>query len=172
MIENGYGVALRELSLDRLNLYRTNRNNYQVWRWCRQKSLIDRLQHEGWFERQSADPTIQMFEVVKDSEVVGVCGFTDIDYHSQRAEFSLYIFPSCAKKGYGSEALKTLVKFGFEELNFNMIWGECIGDNPAQRLFKRVGFEYTGFRPAMYFKGGIWQTAHMYCLLRSNWQPS
>lgn len=168
MIDYDYGVYLGTLS--NLHTYRAARNDPRIWRWCRQKSLIDPEQHQRWYEAQSADPTIEMFEIVAyDKGPVGVCGLTDINHHAQRAEFSLYIFPDQQGSGFAEAALKTLVNFGFRELNLNMIYGETVGDNPAQALFDKVGFVNTGFRPSFYFKDGAYQDSHIWCLLRDSW---
>ena len=173
MIKYSHGVALGPLQRANLELYRGARNTPAIMRWCRQKSLVDEAQQAKWFEAQSADPTIEMFEVVAGTGLsVGVCGFTDIDHHCQRAEFSLYLFPDMQGLGFAEPALRTLVKFGFDELNLNMIWGETVGDNKAQGIFEEVGFEKTGMRPCFYYKDGNFQHSYIYCLLRDNWRVS
>lgn len=171
MIDYDYGVGLRPLQWANRNLYRQARNDERIRRWCRQHNLIDERQQDAWFEAQSKDPTIEMLEIVDDMEQpVGVCGFTDINHLWQRAEFSLYVMPGHQGKGCGRMALRTLVRWGFEELNLNMIWGETVGNNPAEVTFEQVGFEHTGYRPAMYYKEGKWQDSQIWCLLRSTWQ--
>lgn len=171
MIDYDYGVQLGPLKWVNRDLYRQARNDERIRRWCRQHTLIDERQQEAWFAAQSADPTIEMFEIVNDvEEPVGVCGLTDINHVCQRAEFSLYVMPYYQGSSFGRMALKTLVRWGFDELNLNMIWGETVGDNPAEITFEQVGFEHTGYRPAMYYKGGKWQDSQIWCLLRSTWQ--
>lgn len=171
MIDYGHCVKLGPLCEEHLDSYREARNDRRIWRWCRQKSLIDEMSHEAWFEAQSADPTIEMFEVLDTAdELVGVCGLTDINHHAQRAEFSLYIMPEHHGNGYAEGALRTLVNFGFKELNLNMVFGETVGENPAEALFEKVGFIHTGFRPSYYFKDGAYQDSHLWCLLRDSWE--
>jgi RimJ/RimL family protein N-acetyltransferase len=172
MIGYDYGVVLGPLQRENLAVYRDWRNHINIRRWCRQKGLIDEQKHEAWFARQSDDPTIEMFEIwdAKEKNLVGVCGLTDIDHFNQRAEFSLYIGPEWHGHKLGKMALQTLVHFGFYEMGLNMIWGETIGDNPAQKVFEDVGFKQTGHRPAMYYKEGSWQTSYLWCLLRGKWR--
>lgn len=168
MIDYDYGVSLDILKSECLEDYQGFRNHKDIRRWCRQTNLIDELEQDQWFARQSADPTIQMFEVLDDAgALVGVCGLTDINHHCQRAEFSLYIEKDCQGVGLGLAALRTLIEFGFKDLNLNMRWGETVGDNPGARVFEKAGFQKTGYRPCFYYKDGEFQDSHIYCLLRA-----
>jgi RimJ/RimL family protein N-acetyltransferase len=72
--------------------------------------------------------------------------------------------------GYGTKALKTLIHFGFTELNLNMIWGETVGDNMAQIIFTTCGFEKTGYRPDLYWKDGAFRDSLIFCLRRAKWK--
>ena len=163
MIDYGHGVKLYPLDPANLEVYRQNRNDWRIRRWCRQRSLIDTYQQNDWFENQYEDPRIEMLEI-HHKGLVGVCGFTDIDYHNRRAEFSLYINIDKQGQGYGAKGLETLVEWGFKDLNLNMIWGETIGRNPAEATFKKVGFVNTGYRSQFYWKDGEFHDSYIYCL--------
>jgi RimJ/RimL family protein N-acetyltransferase len=104
-----------------------------------------------------------MFEI-SDKGPVGVCGLTDIDPFNRRAEFSLYVNVDKQGSDYGYKALKTLVEYGFKDLTLGMIYGETVGANPAESIFKRVGFTQTGYRPQFYFKDGKSHDSYIYCL--------
>lgn len=163
-------ISLAPLKLENLELYRQNRNEPAIRRWCRQVGLIDELSQKAWFERQSADPAIHMLEIVNaGGEPLGVCGLTDINYHCSRAEFSLYIFKKYHGQGLGKKALKKLIWYGFLELGLNLIWGETVGDNPAGNMFMSLGFKKTGYRPDYYFKDGKRLDSFLYCLKRTDW---
>ena len=69
------------------------RNHPDVWKWCRQYTLISPKQHEKWLEKIENDPRIKMFGIKHNETELGVCGLTSIDKHNQSAEFSLYIAP-------------------------------------------------------------------------------
>jgi diamine N-acetyltransferase len=157
---------LSALEVRNLELYRQNRNNPEIMKWCRQRAPISEYEQELWYERQAEDPSIQMFQVNKscNDQPVGVCGLTSIDHVNRRAEFSLYIFADQQGNGYGERALRTLVDYGFNELNLNMIFGETVGENPATAMFEKVGFVNTGYRPAFYYKGGEYHNSYMFCI--------
>lgn len=168
MISFGYSVYLAPLDKPLLTLLRKWRNNYDIWKTCRQSDLISDYAQDKWFEKQANDPTIKMYTIACSSELVpvGVCGFTSIDYVNRRAEFSLYVAPENQKRGLGSAALKTLVCHGFQNLNLNLIWGESFADNSARETFKKLGFTEEGRRREFYFKGGEFVDAYHYSMTR------
>lgn len=171
MIDYGYGVSLDVLDPREVERYRNWRNNYMVWRWCRQNKLITRDEQSLWFERQSKDPKIQMFEVWDTAnldhhnEARGVCGLTSIDLVNKNAEFSFYLAPECQGLGYSKPGLKTLFSYGFLELGLKSIWGETFEDNKAQHIFLSLGMMEEGRRRQFYFKNGKFTDAIMFSML-------
>jgi RimJ/RimL family protein N-acetyltransferase len=104
-----------------------------------------------------------------DTVPIGVCGLTDIDWVNRRAEFSLYIGREWHGKGLGRKALVALLDKGFDELNLNTIWGESFDNNPAQKMFLKVGMKHTGYREAFYYREGAYVHANLYSIRRDEW---
>lgn len=169
MIDYGHGVRLGPLDSKYLATMRSWRNDARVWKWCRQMKLISDVEQEAWFDRQSSDPTIQMYAVLANDFLAGVCGFTSIDLINRRAEFSLYIDPAMFGRGLGTMALKTLFSHGFNQWGFHSIWGESFDGNPASRMFKKIGMKQEGIRRGFYFRDGKFIDAHLYGVLASEW---
>jgi RimJ/RimL family protein N-acetyltransferase len=150
------------------------RNDFAVWKWCRQFTLIDEESQERWLDRISSDSTIKMFTIVADCHgtwglrSVGVCGLTSIDHVNQKAEFSLYIAPEYRGRGYAHDALLTLLKHGFDDFNLNRIWGETYQDNPARNIFDRVGMVAEGWLRDSYFRNGQFIRSVIYSMLRKD----
>ena len=161
-------MHLRKIELSDLELLRTWRNSYNIRRFCRQVGLISKLDQDTWFKRQNDDPKIQMF-VMDDNGPLGVCGLTDIDLINKRAEFSLYIGPEHQKKGYGRKALEQLFRFGFYELNLQLIWGETFDNNTAYKLFEKIGMTKEGTRRNFYYKEGMFLGAHLNSITKGEW---
>ena len=42
-------------------------------------------------------------------------------------------------KGIGSDALRTLMKYGYEEINLNKIWCEVFSNNDAIDIYRKIG---------------------------------
>ena len=172
MIYFGRDVWLGPLCRENLGLYRAERNDWEIWKWCRQNDVISQEAHERWFARQDADPKIRMYEIMDKlaGPPVGVCGLTDIDHVNQRAEFSLYVFAAAQGNGIGRAALETLISHGFSNLNLCTIWGETFDKNPALKMFLNLGFTKEGTRRNFYYKDGKFIDAHLVSITRKEWR--
>ena len=162
-------ISLGPLQRDNLELYRSWRNDYSVWKWCRQNDFINEVEQVKWFERISQDKYIKMYEIIKNQTPIGVCGLTDFDYLNQRAEFSLYIGPEYHGKGLGKLSLEVLLYHGFTHHNLNLIWGETFEGNKAAKTFESVGMKQDGIRRKFYVREGKFINAILFSILKSEW---
>lgn len=168
MIDFGYGVSLDTIEYDDLETMRLVRNDRSVNEWCRQNGLICRQSQGLWWEKLTTDCHKKMYCIRDGKGIhVGVCGLTDIDHFNQRAEFSLLINPDHQRRGLARAALKTLLRHGFLDLNFVVIWGETFDKNPALKLFTSIGMTIDGMRPSHYFKNGKHINAHLVSMTRA-----
>lgn len=174
MIDFKYGVALGPIDRVHKDRMRAWRNDMRVYSWCRQNDLISDFQQDRWMEAQSQDGSQHMYSVLVNTgashEFCGVAGLTNIDWANRRAEFSLYIAPSMHRKGLGQKALMTLVTHAFLNLGLHVVWGETFAENPALRMFKRVGFQEEGIRRDFYFKKGRFIHAHLVSMTEAEWR--
>jgi RimJ/RimL family protein N-acetyltransferase len=170
MIDFGNDVLLGTIDTDHNELLRRWRNDYRVWRFCRQNNLISELAQESWYERQEKDPSIQMYMIkTASSQCVGVAGLTSIETINRRAEFSLYIAPEYRRNGYATEALKTLVSHGMNNLGLYSIWGEAFDGNPSMKIFQALGLVKEGTKRSAYFRSGRFIDAHLYSIVFPDW---
>lgn len=176
MIDYGLGVWLDTLDKIPCELLREWRNNYSIYRYCRQNDLIPVAAHNRWAENLSERDKMYLVCVEGNTEntffPVGVCGLTNMDLINRRAEFSLYIRPGEHRKGNGALALKTLFSHGFNSYGLEVIWGETYSHNPAQHLFEKLGMHLDGIRRRFYFRDGQWVDAKLYSLLKDEWKLS
>jgi RimJ/RimL family protein N-acetyltransferase len=174
MIDFGHGVKLGSISYQDFGSVTFKwRNDYSIWKWCRQNDLLSYRSHSNWYEKLVVDPTIKMYSIICYTDnCVGVCGLTDIDRLNQRAEFSLYIGPDYQHKGYAKAALKTLLSHGFMNQNMNVIWGETFEGNHAYDLFLKLGMKHEGTRRQFYFKEGKHIDAHLVSMTRQEYKEA
>ena len=176
MISFNHGVFLDSIDAVDPDLLLAWRNNYKIWRYCRQNDLIPKGKHLSWYDGAShhEDTHNRMYsiwtKISGNFAPVGACGLTNIDDMNRNAEFSLYIGPEVQKKGYGEKALKTLISHGFNNLNLEVIWGESFDYNQARNMFKRIGMKEEGCRRHFYFREGQYHDAYLYSMLRSEWE--
>lgn len=108
--------------------------------------------------------------VEKDTHIpVGQTSFVRIDYISRMATFFLSIWdPEHWSKGYGTEATRLMIDYGFEILNFNRIQLHVAVENKkAIRAYQKCGFKIEGtLREAMYHHNRYCDF-HLMAILRS-----
>lgn len=103
--------------------------------------------------------------------MIGTCGFTKIDTANNCAEIGYVLNPDFHRRGFGSEAVKRILKFGFEELSLNRIEARFMQGNEASlALMRSVGMTFEGYmRDLMYVKGG-YKTVGVSSILRSEYE--
>lgn len=146
------------------------RNQYAIYKWCRQREPLTLARHRKWFESLATRDDVKMYAIHNDKkEFVGVCGLTDIDHVNRRAEFSMYVGPEFQGQGIGEQALRMLLRIAFDVHNLVTVWGESFEGNPATKMFERVGFKYEGMRRAFYYRDGKQIGATLWSILRDEY---
>ena len=81
-------------------------------------------------------------------ELIGNCGFLDIDHVNQTSEAGIFIGKKKYwNKGYGTEALSLLIDYGFKALNLHNIMLRVYEFNKsAIRCYEKIGFRQIGKR--------------------------
>ncbi len=172
MIDFGFKIHLLAPTYDNIAPSFEWRNNFSIWRWCRQNDVLNFKNHLDWFDKIAKEASIKMYGIYDGPRFLGVCGLTDIDRLNQRAEFSLYIAPEHQRKGYAKSALKTLLSHGFMNQNLNVIWGETFEGNPAYDMFLKLGMKHEGTRRQFYFKEGKHIDAHLVSMTRQEFMEA
>jgi RimJ/RimL family protein N-acetyltransferase len=82
------------------------------------------------------------------NELIGNCGFVDIDNVNQTAEVGIFIGnKNYWNKGYGTEALSLLMDYGFKSLNLHNILIRVYDYNKrAKKSYEKTGFKQIGIR--------------------------
>ncbi len=95
--------------------------------------------------------------VLKDSDkLIGNIGFSDYNGTDRSATLGIFIGDEeYRNNGYGSEAIKLLIKYGFDVLNLhNIDLGVFSFNERAIACYKKVGFKEYGRRHECYFLDG------------------
>lgn len=76
-------------------------------------------------------------------------------------------------QGYGSEAVRMLLKHGFDTLNLNRIFLRVFEDNPrAIRAYEKVGFVHEGRLRKAKYRDGQYLDILLMSVLREEWKNS
>ncbi len=148
-------------------------NNREVTRTLLQYRPITLASEERFIERVEAsehDVTLAVAERATDA-LVGATGLEGMDTRSRHATFGIFIGePALWGRGYGTEATRLIVGYGFDSLNLHRIELEVYDDNPAGRhIYEKVGVRLEGVRRQhTYHRGRYWDVAVM-GILRDEW---
>ncbi len=84
----------------------------------------------------------------KSDELIGGCGLLNLDHINRIAEVGIFIGEkSYWNRGYGEEALRLLLDYGFNILNLNNIMLNVHAFNTrAIRCYRKIGFKEIGRR--------------------------
>lgn len=102
-----------------------------------------------------------------DHTLVGVVGLKDINILNQSAEFYIKVDPEEQGKGYGTEATKLMLRYGFLELNLNRIQTLDVEENiPGWKVDEKLGFQFEGIMREMFHRHGRSYNMRIYSMLR------
>ncbi len=94
--------------------------------------------------------------VVRDTDkMIGTCGFTRLNIDSNSAEIGYVLNPDYWGYGYAPEAVRAVMRFGFNELRLNRIEAKyMVGNERSVRVMEKVGMTREGInREAIHVKG-------------------
>ena len=92
-------------------------------------------------------------------KMIGTVGFTKIDLQNNCAEIGYVLNPEYHRQGYGYEAAKRIVEFGFSELSLHRIEARFMeGNNASLALMKKLGMTLEGYHRDMMLVKGKYRT--------------
>ena len=78
-------------------------------------------------------------------KLIGSIGFVKIDKKENTGEIGYVISPFYWNRGFATEAVRSVVQFGFAEMDLTKITAHTIAQNRASgRVLLRVGFNFDG----------------------------
>jgi RimJ/RimL family protein N-acetyltransferase len=92
---------------------------------------------------------------LEDQALIGIVGLAEISWRNRLASLEIALDPNHWGQGYGSEALRLVLRYGFAELNLHRVQLTVFAYNEAaRRLYEKTGFRHEGaFREAVYRDG-------------------
>ena len=103
-------------------------------------------------------------------ELIGTCGYYDWDKTARRAEIGYDLDPACWGQGIMTEALRTMLVYGFEKMELNRIQAIIDSKNTRSiKLVQRLGFKKEGvLRQNSYFNGQFRDDV-IFSLMKKEW---
>jgi [ribosomal protein S5]-alanine N-acetyltransferase len=105
------------------------------------------------------------------NRVIGGVGLWHWEHYHRRAEIGYGIATAYWGQGIGQEAVRAVVRYGFEGLNLNRIYAGTIAVNHRSvRMLERLGFVREGTRRAHSLEDdGRFYDSAMYALIREDY---
>ncbi|MBQ7335289.1 MAG: GNAT family N-acetyltransferase [Clostridia bacterium] len=107
----------------------------------------------------------------EENKMIGTCGFTSFQCAHDSAEIGYVLNPEYWGKGLAAEAVRCVIKFGFERLGLHRIEARFIeGNDRSRHLMEKVGMTFEGIhREGMLVKGN-YVNVGVCAILASDWK--
>ena len=128
---------------------------------------------QEWYEKITSDQNQVNFSIKDKTSgtLIGHCGLYYINWRANHAEFGIYIGAEEFRgRGLGSDALRQLCKYGFEELNLNKIWCEVYSNNASLNMYRHIGFVDEGLLRQNQYCEGEYLDSHILSMLKSEYE--
>jgi len=128
---------------------------------------------EKWYE--SIDPMSTSnysfaIETKDKSLYIGGCGINETDWKNSWCVVGIFLGKRYWNKGYGTDAMKTLVNFIFNEMNMNKIKLNVYSFNKrAVKSYEKCGFVTEGILKQEFFRNGQYHDEYIMSILKSDY---
>jgi RimJ/RimL family protein N-acetyltransferase len=134
---------------------------------------MTRADFESRFTTSLSDDAGVTFVVDLGDAVIGQCEMFAFDMLARSAEVGIALHPDAQGKGYGTDALRALVRFGFERRNLRRLHLRVLASNAAAiASYRKAGFVEEGRHRESAWVSGSYQDEITMGLLRAEWLPA
>lgn len=169
-------LVLRQVQMNDAQQIFDNRNNQRISAFIPNREmeslkdaeeLVEKLQ-DGFKKMES----LAWFGTIKGSDkMIGSCGYNRIEYQNLRAEIGGELNVEYWGTGIALEAIKEVIRFGFEELKLHSIEAKVNPDNRSTiYLMGLLGFEKEAHFKEFGMMNGEFKDLAVYSLLANSWK--
>ncbi len=143
------------------------------------KNMRDRFPHP--YTRKAAIEFIEQFGKEKHAEVfaidfngeaIGAAGiFPMEDVYNKNAEFGYWIGEPFWNKGFGTEAARAIIEYGFKTFSIERIYASVFSGNDAsKKIMTKLGLKHEATFHHSVFKFGEFRDEDFYVVWRNEWK--
>jgi hypothetical protein len=173
---HGEHVYLTAPTLDALAILMPQMNSMDYLRWADLDTAYARFTTEkllDWMRDQRKNATGYPFVIrlQADDRPVGACGLYDVNWHSRKAEVGIGIADAADRgKGFGSDAMRVLLRYGFDIVNVNRIGLRVASYNKmAIASYEKVGFVVDATLREAVYRDQKYHDILLMGILRAEW---
>lgn len=173
-ISTGLRVYLRAFTPDDADVLLAGANEPQSAMLTGTQHTFTREQIEAYIQRNLApgeDRAAFVFADLVDDRAVGEVVINEIDTINRSANIRITIFdPADWNKGYGTDAMRQMVNYGFEMLKLHRIELGVFDFNPrALRVYEKIGFQREGLLREVLNWNGTYHNLIVMSILEQEW---
>ncbi len=169
-------LLLRKMSLDDAEAVLAYASDPEVTRYVIWETHRSREDSESFLRSvvgsyENAEEATWGIVYKGDRRFVGGCGIVGWDPDHARAEMGYVLSREYWGRGLMPEAVRAMIRFGFERMGLNRIEARCIAENAASaRVMEKAGMAYEGTLRQREFIKGAYRDMKVYSILRSEFR--
>ncbi len=137
----------------------------------RPAELIEEL-IRSWSKNGGSDCGLSV-TTIESGELIGHTALWGAAVKDRCASFAIILGSDFQGQGYGPDAGRTMVDFGFAELGLHRIELTVSSFNPrAIAAYRKIGFVEEGRRRLATFRNGAWHDDVLMAILESDWRSA
>lgn len=115
---------------------------------------ISRAQQYTWYQKQLNSDNLKLI-IEYEGEALGLATLENIDWKNRVASHGIKLLSRAQGKGIGTDAVKTICNYAFNELQLNRLEGGVLENNIASlKLYEKCGWKKEGIFKEYVFKNG------------------
>ncbi|MFA7637447.1 MAG: GNAT family protein [Monoglobales bacterium] len=170
MLIKGEKVLLRAIEMKDAGILQAMMNDEAIEEMMWGYSFpVSMHQQEAWIEKLPTDNSVFRAMIDVGEKAIGTIILSDIDLRNGSAEIHIKLASDAERgKGFGTDAVRSLVKYAFNELRMNCIYCKVKEDNIAsKKMFEKCGFVQEGRLRSRVYRHGRYYDFFEYSILKS-----
>jgi RimJ/RimL family protein N-acetyltransferase len=128
---------------------------------------------EKWADFTNSTERIMFSIETLKGESVGGINLCSMDHKNGTFSFGIRVFRRHQGRGYGTEALRMILRYAFHELRFQKCNSDCLANNEgSMHLHEGIGFKREGLRRRVTYTNGQYYDHVLYGLTREEFDDT